>query len=324
MTVLSTLSSRRVAGALALTLGAALAAPLAHAKAGGGSSFGSRGGRTFSAPSATPTAPGAAQPMQRTQTAPSYAGPNAGSPAAAAPGRRFGGFGTGLAAGLLGAGLFGMLGGSGFFGGIGGLASMMGFLVQLALIAGLVWLAVRFFRSRSQPAFAAAGMPRSALGPDPAPQRPSMTGGGMGPQMGAQQAVPIQVEPGDYEAFERTLNDVQLAYGSEDMAALSRVATPEMVQFMGADIAENQRRGVRNEMGVPKLLQGDLSEAWREGPAEYATVAMRFSVTDVMVDRNTGRVVAGDRNRPDEVTELWTFRRENRGSWMLSAIQQTR
>ena len=317
MTVLSRLSSRRLAGAAALTFALALSAPVV-AKPGGGGSFGSRGSRTFSAPAATPTAPSAAQPMQRTQASPSMANPASG--AAAQAGRsRFGGIGAGLAAGLLGAGLFGLLAGNGLFGGLGGLASMFGLLLQVALIGGLIWLALRFFRSRQQPSLAAAGMSRSALGPDPAGQRPTVGGG-----MGAPQAAPVEIVGSDYEAFERTLTDVQLAYGRENMGALARVATPEMVQFMGADIAENQRRGVRNEMGVPKLLQGDLSEAWREGSTEYATVAMRFSVVDTMVDRNTGRVVSGNPSQPDEAVELWTFRREGRGNWMLSAIQQTR
>jgi predicted lipid-binding transport protein (Tim44 family) len=74
-----------------------------------------------------------------------------------------------------------------------------------------------------------------------------------------------------------------------------------------------------------KLLQGDLSEAWREGGSDYATVAMRFSLVDATVDRASGKVVSGDRTHPTEATELWTFRRDDRAradGWQLSAIQQ--
>jgi predicted lipid-binding transport protein (Tim44 family) len=71
------------------------------------------------------------------------------------------------------------------------------------------------------------------------------------------------------------------------------------------------------------LLQGDLSEAWREADVDYATVAMRFAAIDKLVDRATGRVVEGDPDRPVEATELWTFRRDRGGDWVLSAIQQT-
>ena len=46
--------------------------------------------------------------------------------------------------------------------------------------------------------------------------------------------------------------------------------------------------------------------------------------TDAMVD-GSGRVVSGSRTSPQEVTEIWTFRRPRGGDasqWELSAIQQ--
>jgi predicted lipid-binding transport protein (Tim44 family) len=76
---------------------------------------------------------------------------------------------------------------------------------------------------------------------------------------------------------------------------------------------------VTNKISEVKLLQGDLAEAWREGETEYATVAMRFSLNDQTVDRESGRIVAGG---PDEATEIWTFMRRRDGHWLLSAIQQ--
>jgi predicted lipid-binding transport protein (Tim44 family) len=72
-----------------------------------------------------------------------------------------------------------------------------------------------------------------------------------------------------------------------------------------------------------KLLQGDVSEAWREGNVEYATVAIRYSAIDVMLDRNTGAVVEGNANEPVESTEIWTFTRVDGGDWLLAAIQGT-
>ena len=76
-----------------------------------------------------------------------------------------------------------------------------------------------------------------------------------------------------------------------------------------------------NRVSDVKLLQGDLAEAWREGDADYATVAMRFALNDSMVERASGRTVEG--GSQSEVTELWTFRRARGGDWLLSAIQQT-
>src|SRR5581483_2670331 len=97
----------------------------ANARVGGGSSFGSRGMRTFSPPAATRTAPNSAAPIERSMT-------ERGSPASPGGGwfGRPGLFG-GLAGGFLGAGLLGLLFGYGIFGGIGGLASIFGLLLQL-------------------------------------------------------------------------------------------------------------------------------------------------------------------------------------------------
>ena len=106
-------------------------------------------------------------------------------------------------------------------------------------------------------------------------------------------------------------------------SALRTLATPEMVQMFGEDLSEDASRGVVNKVTRVKLLQGDLAESWSEHGRDYATVAMRFSILDTMVDLASGRIVSGDAARPVEVTEVWTMRRERGGDWLLSAIQQT-
>ena len=157
---------RRTGFFLAATaaLAMALAPGVAEARAGGGSSSGSRGSKTYSAPPSTQTAPTTAQPMQRTQTAPNAAAPSAGMAGAAVPSRG-GSFMAGMAGGLLGVGLAGMLFGGGFFGaGLGG-AGFLGLLLQIALIGGLGYLAFRLIRGRMQPQPAMAGGP-NAMGRD--------------------------------------------------------------------------------------------------------------------------------------------------------------
>src|SRR5215213_3756844 len=141
-----------LAGMLALTL-----TSVADARPGDRGSVGSRGSRTHDAPAATQTAPTTAQPIQRSQTSPSQTQPRPNAPAqptAQPAGSRFGG---GFFAGLLGAGLLGALLGAGLSGGLGSLMSMLGLLVQIALIGGLIYLAVRLFRRRREPALAGAG-----------------------------------------------------------------------------------------------------------------------------------------------------------------------
>jgi len=144
-----------------------------------------------------------------------------------------------------------------------------------------------------------------------------MTGFGLG--SGSTQ---VQIQPADYETFERLLGETQDAYSNEDVARLGTLATPEMVSYFARDLEQNKSRNVVNKVAGTKLLQGDLAEAWREGETDYASVAMRYSLVDTYLDRATGRVVEGS-GQPEEVTEVWTFLRPRGGKWELSAIQQT-
>ncbi len=290
----------------------------ADARAGGGSSSGSRGSRSFSAPPATTTAPTTARPLERTMAQPGQVG----QPGRVSSPGLFGGFFNrpgllgGLFAGFLGAGLLGLLFGHGLFGGLGGLASLFGLLIQVALVVLVARLIWGWWQRRSMPAFAGGPALREV---GPSGPGPSSHGGGAAGFGGST----VTIAQGDFETFERLLGEVQAAYGGEDLGALRQRATPEMVSYFADDLAKNASRGAVNRVSDVKLLQGDLAEAWREGDAEYATVAMRYALKDYYVDRASGRVVEGDPNQPTEATELWTFRRDRGGQWLLSAIQQT-
>ena len=306
---------RAIAVVLSFALPLILAISSADARIGGGMSSGSRGARTFSAPPSTSTAPGTAQPFNRTITQPGS--PGLGAPAAAGGGF-FNGGGRGLlgglAAGFLGAGLLGMLFGGGMFSGLGGLSSIFGLILQIGLIIIVVRLAMAWWQRRHAPASAYAGAtPGAAAGPGM-----FRTGSGFGLGSGS---APLEIAPADYEAFERLLGEIQAAWSNEDVAKLHTLATPEMVSYFTRDLAANKARNEINKVSDLKLLQGDLAEAWREGDTDYASVAMRYALVDKTFDRTTGRLVSG--GEPEEVTEVWTFVRPRGANWELSAIQQT-
>ena len=158
---------RTLAIILSVALPLAISIEAADARVGGGGSSGSRGSRTYSAPPSTTTAPGTAQPMNRTFTQPGN--PGMGAPAAAGAASKGGFFNRpgmgmlgGLAAGFLGAGLLGMLFGGGLFSGLGGLSSIIGLLLQIALIVIVVRLAMSWWQRRHQPANAYASGPAPA------------------------------------------------------------------------------------------------------------------------------------------------------------------
>ena len=299
-----------IAVILSLALPVMLAVSSADARVGGGLSSGSRGGRSFSAPPSTSTAPGTAQPFNRTMTAPGTAAP-AGGGFFNRPG--MGLFG-GLAAGFLGAGLLGMLFGGGMFGGLGGLSSIFGLILQIGLIVMVVRLAMSWWQRRHETASAYAG---ASAGPGAPSSFRTGTGFGLGSG-----SAPLEIIPSDYEAFERLLGEIQAAWSNEDVGKLRTLATPEMVSYFTGDLDANKARNQVNKTSEVKLLQGDLAEAWREGETDFASVAMRFSLVDKTIDRTTGRLVEGS-DAPSEVTEVWTFLRPHGAGWELSAIQQT-
>jgi predicted lipid-binding transport protein (Tim44 family) len=358
-------ASRFFAVSAALVL--AFAPVLAEARAGKGSSSGSRGERSQSAPARTDTAPTGAQSFQRSnpaQSTPAASPARPGAPAAGAAAPAAGGMfsspmARGIMGGLIGAGIVGLLMGSGLLNGLGSLAGIFGLLIQLALIGGLVWLAVAWWRRRQQPQMAAPMGYNRAAGPEPVDagqqQQPQTSaprsalgglGGGMGGGMGGglggglgalgggaaaggsafgTPTRPLKVEGPDFERFEKLLEEVQGAYSQEDIGHLRRISTPEMAGYFEEDLAEQQAKGLISKSGGVKLLQGDLSEAWSEASGEYATVAMRYEIFDAVLERETGKVVSGDLKTPTEVTEIWTFLRPHNSGpqgWTLSAIQQ--
>ena len=299
-----------------------LAPTLADAAAGRGSSQGSRGSRTQSAPPSTNTAPGTAAPMQRSTTQPGTPAPGAAAAAQPARGGLFGGgLMGGLMGGLLGAGLIGMLMGGGFLSGMSGIMGFLGLILQVGLVAMLVMFAVRWYRRRNQPALATGpDMNERQANPDMATMNRTNMGGGT-PMAAA--APPVAIAAEDFQEFEALLKSIQGAWSDNNEGALRAFTTPEMASYFGEQLSELQRQGLRNEVRDVKLEQGDLAEAWAENGKEYATVAMRFSSIDVTRDAG-GRVAEGNVATRAMTTEVWTFLRHAGERWVLSAIQQTR
>jgi predicted lipid-binding transport protein (Tim44 family) len=297
-----------------------------------GGSFGSRGARTYSAPRSTYGSPGYVAPVERSMTPRTQAqaspGYNPGfgqsQPYRQAGGSRFGGFGGGLVGGLIAGGLIGHFFGGGFNGGWGaggGGGGLLAALIQVAVIGGLIWLALSFFRRRqgAQP----APMMRDSFAAAPPPPAGGPWGG-MAPQpQPVDQGADIAVTAADQRDFERLLIDVQDAFGREDYARLRQLTTPEIMSYLSEELSQNATRGVRNEVTNTRLVDAEVSEAWREAAGDYATIAMRYESRDVLRDRTTGAIAPGASADLSETLEYWTFVRGVDGVWKLSAIQET-
>ena len=295
---------RSIAVAVFLALILALASP-AFAKMGSGKSFGSRGSRTIDRPIERSITPPPA-PVLPPAAQPSLPPPLPMAPAGGSS------FLSGMAGGLLGAGLGSML-----FGHSPGWAaaseaqpgaSLLGLILQLAMIGGLIWLVRRWFRSMVS---------------RPAPAIPVLAAA---PRMTALAAPRLdkQFEPNDADkqAFAAILENVQAAWSAGDIAALRHLATPEVVAWLAEDLTANASRGIRNVVDRIELQKGEVIEAWRDGGTEYATAVLTFAARDFSVAASTGQVVEGDPQARQSSTEAWTFLRVPGGHWLLSAVER--
>jgi len=294
----------------------ALGPSLAEAAAGNSRSMGSRGSRTYSPNGAAPVERSITPQTPRPAPAPSFPRP--------APSLPTGGgffsqhpFMSGLMGGFIGAGIAGMLfGHSAYAYDASPAGSMLGLLLQLALIGGLVYFGIRLFRRRLDPSAAGVGQTSyyvaEPTGADAA--RPTGT--------------PVTIGDADYAAFGDLLTNVQAAWSRGDLSQLRHYVTPEMLSYFSEELSRNASQGVENKVENVRLLKGDLIEAWQEDGLEYATASLRWSAQDYMVraDRRPGDpdyVARGTPAQATETAEVWTFVRSRGGHWLLSAIQQT-
>jgi predicted lipid-binding transport protein (Tim44 family) len=299
------------------------------ARAGGGTTSGSRGSRTYSSPSRTYSAPApstSSQPTAQPQPTPTQGPLTQPAPA--------GGFMRSIAGGLLGGLLGGMLFRSlGFAGGPGeGLAGGFG-LMDLLLLAGIAYMIYWFVRRNraAQEAQATAyssgmavdqysrGVPPGTLeAPGSAWQQDLQRGLGHVRQM----------DPGfDEAAFRDLCTDrffqIQAAWMRRDLEKLRPLLTEEMQAAFAKQIDTAKAKRQINKLENITVRSVELTEAWQEQGQDYITVRLLANLLDYTVDEATERVVDGSDSAPVKFEEFWTWVRPvGRNDWRLSAINQ--
>jgi len=300
------------------------------ARAGGGSSMGSRGSRTYSP---SPSSAYTPAPIQRSITPQAQPmNPQPGNPYAPQPFTNNNHpFLSGLAGGFLGGGLASMLFGhnNGYGDGYGGGGG--GGLLQLLLLGGLAWFGWRWFKSRSNaptPYNSEPDMMNASMSNQPV----SLNPWGQPQSLPAQQpgGQPLAISQGDTQEFQSLLEKIQHSWGQSDIGQLRHYLTPEMAHYFSETLAANTSRGQVNKIDQVEFINGTPLESWSEGELEYATLAMKWRAIDYMAQlESPGTVVSGNATTPVEQEEIWTFVRAKPGAgtpapahWLLSAIQQ--
>ena len=136
-----------------------------------------------------------------------------------------------------------------------------------------------------------------------------------------------EITSADKAAFQQSLTDIQTAWGRQDLSALRRLVTPEMLEYFSTGLAELTSQDQANRVEDVVLLQAEVRESWVENTVQYATVSLHWSARDYTVSLSkapgdAGYLIEGSAEKPIETTEVWTFMRYQHGKWLLSAIQQ--
>lgn len=289
----------------------------AWARAGGGSSGGSRGSRSYSSPARPSQSP--ATPSQPSTPPSSFQQPQPQRP----------GWGGALMGGLAGLALGGLLGSMLFGGGMGGGIGLM----EILLIGGGIYLLFRLMRSRQAATESVPSYGRGYGGGQPQGQPQ--------PQMYQAQAVdtgPSDLDRGvshirqmdsgfDPSRFTDSASDlffrVQAAWMARDMSQASASITPEMADILQKDCDRLRGQGRINRLENIAVRSVTVTEAWQESGQDYVTVHFLANLLDYTVDERSGQVVEGSRTEPVKFEEFWTFVRSvGPNAWRLSAIQQ--
>jgi predicted lipid-binding transport protein (Tim44 family) len=322
-------------------------ATLADARVGGGSSMGSRGSRSFSAP-ARPTNPFPGGSSEQRSTPPAYASPYSQrtqepfgrTPYAQTSPYGGGGFwrsvGGGLVGGFLGSMLFRSLGfaspgaSPGMGGGWGGPG-----LFDLLLLGLLGYAAYRFLSYRAttrsdryytEPNRSSSDYEDRSYDRYPAPVTSLPSAQGRDVDQGIEQL--RMLDPG----FDRTrfcdqamdfFFRLQAAWSVRDLNSLRPQLTEELAAQLQVDIEQLKREGKLNRVENIAVRTCELTEVWQESGQDFVTVYFYANCLDYDVSESTGEVVRGSKLEPTKFEEFWTFTRPaGRGSWKLSAITQ--
>lgn len=288
----------------------------AHARIGGGRSFGSRGSRSYSRP-----APAYSQPSQSRQRVTPAPSPFQQ--------QRSGGIMRGLAGGIMGGLLGGMLFRSLGFAGAGGVGSGGIGPFDILLIAGIVYLIYRFIKKkRAENAFNANerqedqdnAAPFLASGHQISEPLPSEVGTGL--------AHIRQMDPSfDENRFNDMVMDIffkiQGAWMNRDLSPVSGLLTDDMKQIFQEDLDQLLRDKQVNRLENIAVRKVEIAEVWQESGQDYVTALIYANLLDYTTDDATGAVVSGSKTEPVKFEEYWTFTRPvGNNTWRLSAIHQ--
>jgi predicted lipid-binding transport protein (Tim44 family) len=278
------------------------------------------GGRSFQ------KSPAASKPAQQSQPRQTATAPTA-SPTSPMGGSFARGLAGGIMGGMLGSMLFGGMA-HGMGGGIGG----SGFgLFEILLLAGLAYLAYRWFSRRKA----------LATNTGAEFQQDQNTTSNMFLGSGAQQAEQETVaedplvtgvkeiwtvdQDFDPEAFKETAQDlffkIQAGWTRRETNVLKDFVGDQLLSEYGQHFEEMKQMGHINRLENIAVRKIDLISAGVQQGEIFVTVRYTANLLDYTVDEKSGNVVKGDPENPVKFEEDWTFAKPvGTDRWKLEGI----
>jgi len=299
---------------------------LAHARAGGGRSSGSRGFTSGTAPRSSQGT--TTQPTQPTQQ-PGMTQPTPAQPTSPGMGRSLlYGLGGGLLGGMLGSMLFGGRAGAGGWGGGGGFG--FGDLIIILVILAIVFFVIKRFRARKAMEMSSTGAayapssysynePAADTYSEPSSREAAITQG----LRHIGEMDPAFNEAGFKESVEDNFFKIQSAWTKRDLSPVKNLLTPQMYNTFQDDVNRFVANKQFNRLENIAVRQVDIVDAVQDQGEEYITVKFLASLLDYVVDETTGQTASGSTSDPVKFLEYWTFTRKvGERNWVLAGITQ--
>ncbi|RYZ51447.1 MAG: Tim44 domain-containing protein [Proteobacteria bacterium] len=256
--------------------------------------------------------------------------PQSAPPPSSAQPPRGGGFMRGLAGGVaggfLGSMLFSSMGhAAGGAGGMGGGSGGIG-LIEIILIAGLAYLAFRWWKSRQMKT--AGQVAGSGFGSNYSPQTQSsaLNQDPMAYSANSAQEQNTFVSSGSsIEADEASdiFFKVQGAFTRRDLSSVGEILGQDVYQALNQDVRDLKDKKQINRLENISVRKVDVLDRWNEQGAEFAKVRFTANLLDYTVDETSNSIISGSASDPVKFEEDWIFCRQTAyAAWQLVGIQQ--
>lgn len=147
----------------------------------------------------------------------------------------------------------------------------------------------------------------------------------IGGQAAGKQPTTANLSQNDLNDFGDILMAIQNAWSNQDLGQLKNLTTPEMFDYFSRTLQDNQRRNIHNTVSDVNIIKIKQQQAWQEAGTTFAQAELTWRAIDYAIDTSVpddmaGHLIDGNMTEPTVATEVWTFKKDSSGRWLLAGI----